>query len=311
MKIFVTGASGWIGTAVVPDLINAGHDVVGLARSDDAAAALRVMGAQVVRGSIDDVDVLRAAAAAADGVIHLAFRHDIAFSGGFVEAAQSDRRAIEAFGDALSGSGSPLVIASGVVGLTANTAGAIPTELDGHTVNPNPTPAQAGPEARRANAEFTLSLADRGIRSAVVRLAPTCHGPGDQGFMASIVGIARAAGVSGYLGDGSNRWPATHRLDAAKLFRLALEHAPAGSTLHAVAEEGVRIGDVAAVIARQLDIPLVSVAPDDAGGHFTFLAGLIGLDSPVSSARTRELTGWNPTQPGLLADLESGHYFRG
>ncbi len=227
MKVLVTGASGWIGTAVLPDLLAAGHEVIGLARSDAAASTVWGMGADVVRGSIDDLDVLRDAAASVDGVIHLAFRHDIAFSGGFVEAAASDRHAIETFGDVLAGSDRPLVIASGVVGLVPGRVG---TERDGHEVNPNPSPMEAGPNARRANAEYTLALADRGVRSSVVRLAPTCHGEGDQGFMASIVDIARRAGASAYVGDGSNRWPATHRLDAAKLFRMALESAPAGCT---------------------------------------------------------------------------------
>jgi len=304
MRYFVTGASGWIGSAVVSELINAGHQVAGLARSDASAAALTRAGAQVHRGTLDDLDILRDAAAASDGVIHLAFKHDIAFSGGFEDAANADRRAVEVFGDALAGSGRPLVIASGTLGLAP---GQLATERDGH--EPNPALA-GGPRVRWGTAELALSFADRGIRSSIVRLAPTNHGDGDNGFMAAIVGIARDKGVSGYIGDGTSRWPAVHRLDSAHLFRLAVEKAPAGSTLHGVAEEGVQIRDIAEVIGRHLSVPVVAVSPDDAAGHFTWLAGFLGLDSPASSALTRELMGWQPTQPGLIDDLGKGHYFR-
>ena len=306
MRIFVTGASGWIGSAVVPELIDAGHQVTGLARSDGSAAALTTAGAEVVRGTIDDLGTLRRAAAAADGVIHLAFKHDIAFSGGFEGAAEADRRAIAAFGDALAGSDRPLVIASGTLGVAP---GRVATERDGH--GPAPAEHGRGPQLRRETAEFTVSLADRGVRSAVLRLPPTVHGDGDHGFMAAIVGLARDKGVSGYLGDGSNRWPAVHQLDAAHLFRLAVEHAPAGSTLHAVADEGVPIRAIAEVIGRHLDVPVASIAAGDAAAHFTWLAGFIGLDSPASSTLTRELLGWQPAQPGLIEDLEKGHYFQG
>jgi nucleoside-diphosphate-sugar epimerase len=306
MRVFVTGASGWIGSAVVPELIGAGHQVTGLARSDASAAALAAAGAQVHHGTLDDLDSLRSAAAASDGVIHLAFKHDIAFSGDFQGAADADRRAVETFGEALAGSDRPLVIASGTLGVAP---GQVATERDGHAPAPAMAAMGSGPEARRATAEFTLSLASRGVRSSVLRLPPTCHGDGDNGFMAAIVGIARAKGVSGYLGDGSNRWPAVHRLDAAHLFRLALEKAPAGSTLHAAADEGVPIRDVAEVIGRHLGLPVVAISPGDAGEHFTWLAGFLGLDSPASSALTRELLGWQPTHPGLIEDLEKGHYF--
>ncbi|MEV4534331.1 SDR family oxidoreductase [Asanoa sp. NPDC049518] len=302
MRVFVTGASGWIGSAVVPELLGAGHQVVGLARSADSATALTAAGAEVVRGTIDDLDVLGAAAADSDAVIHLAFKHDIAFAGEFAAAAAADRRAVETFGTALAGSGRPLVIASGLVGLFP---GRVATERDRHAAAMG---AGGGPGVRQATADLTLSLAERGVRSTVLRLPPTVHGDGDNGFMAAIVGIARARGVSGYLGDGANRWPAVHRLDAARLFRLALEEAPAGSVLHAVADEGVPIRAVAEVIGRQLGVPVAEVT--EPGAHFGWLAHVIGLDSPASSALTRDLLDWRPMRPGLLEDLEKGHYFQ-
>jgi nucleoside-diphosphate-sugar epimerase len=306
MRIFVTGASGWIGSAVVPELTGAGHQVIGLGRSDESAAALTAAGAEVQRGTLDDLDSLRNAAAASDGVIHLAFKHDLAFSGDFQGAADADRRAVEAFGEALAGSDRPLLIASGTLGVLP---GQVATEQDGHGSHAAVAAFGGGPQARWETAEFTLSLASQGVRSSVVRLPPTNHGDGDNGFMATLVDIAREKGVSGYIGDGSNRWPAVHRLDSAHLFGLALEKAPAGSTLHAVAEEGVPIREVAEVIGRHLDLPVVSVSPEEAGEHFTWLAGFLGLDAPASSTLTRELLGWEPTQPGLIADLEEGHYF--
>jgi len=306
MRIFVTGASGWIGSAVVPELIGAGHQVVGLARSDDSAAALTAAGAEVHRGSLDDLDGLRDAAGASDGVIHLAFKHDLAFSGDFQGAADADRRAVEAFGEALAGSDRPFVLASGLLGVMP---GQVATEQDGHGSHAAVAAFGGGPQARWETAEFTLSLASRDVRSSIVRLPPTNHGDGDNGFIATLVGIAREKGVSGYIGDGANRWPAVHRLDSARLFRLALEQAPAGSTLHAAAEEGVPIRDVAEVIGRHLELPVVSVSPEDAGEHFTWMAGFLGIDAPASNALTRELLGWQPTQPGLIADLEEGHYF--
>jgi nucleoside-diphosphate-sugar epimerase len=305
MRIFVTGASGWIGSAVVPELIGAGHQVIGLARSDESAQALEAAGADVARATIDDLDVLRATAAASDGVIHLAFKHDEAFSGDFAGAAAADRRAIETFGDALAGTDRPFVVASGTLGLAP---GRIATEQDGRS-NTAASPL-GGAEARHANAHLTLALASRGVRSSVVRLSPTVHGDGDNGFMAIIIGIARAKGVSGYIGDGSNRWPAVHRFDAANLFRLAVENAPAGSVLHGVGEQGVPVRDIATVIGHQLELPVVSVAPEDAAEHFTWLAGFLGVDSPASSELTRELLGWTPTHPGLVEDLEKGHYFQ-
>jgi nucleoside-diphosphate-sugar epimerase len=307
MRIFVTGASGWIGSAVVPELIGAGHQVVGLARSDDSAAALTAAGAEAHRGSLDDLDGLRDAAAASDGVIHLAFKHDLAFSGDFQGAADADRRAVQTFGEALAGSGRPLLIASGLLGLTP---GHMANEQDGHDAHAGVAAFGGGPQARWETAELTLSLASQGVRSAIVRLPPTNHGDGDNGFIAALVGIAREKGVSGFIGDGANRWPAVHRLDSARLFRLGLEQAPAGSTLHAVADEGVPVRDIAEVIGRHLEVPAISVSPEDAGEHFAWLGGFLALDAPASSALTRELLGWQPTQPGLIDDLDQGHYFQ-
>lgn len=303
MRVFVTGASGWIGSAVVPELIGAGHRVVGLARSDASAAALDAAGVEVRHGTLDDLDVLRDAAAESDGVIHLAFKHDVAFGEGrFLDAANADRQAVEVFGDALAGSDRPFVLASGLVGLAP---GRVATERDGAEV----AEWGEGPSVRQGTARLTLSLADRGVRSSIVRLPPTVHGDGDKGFVASLVGTARDKGVSGYIGDGANRWPAGHVLDAAHLFRLALEKAPAGSALHANADEGVPLRAIAEVIGRHLDLPVASIAPQDAVGHFGWLAAIAGTDSPASSALTRELLGWHPTQAGLLDDLDKGHYF--
>jgi nucleoside-diphosphate-sugar epimerase len=307
MRIFVTGASGWIGSAVVPELIGAGHKVVGLARSDASAAALTTAGAEVQRGTLDDLDVLRDATAASDGVIHLAFKHELAFSGDFQGAADADRLAVEAMGDALSGSDRPFVLASGLLGLAP---GRVATERDGNEPDPAVAAMGTGPSARLATAQFTLGLASSGVRSSVMRLPPTNHGEGDNGFMATLVGIAREKGASGYIGDGANRWPAVHRLDSARLFRLAVEKAPAGSALHAVADEGVPIRDIAEVISRHLDLPVISVAPEDSGEHFSWMGGFLGLDAPASSAWTRETLDWEPTQPGLIADLDAGHYFK-
>lgn len=306
MRVFVTGASGWIGSATVKELQGAGHHVVGLARSDGSAAKLEAAGVEVLRGDLDDLDVLTAAASGSDGVIHLAFKHDLAFSGGFQEAADADRLAVETIANALEGSNKPFVLASGLLGMSP---GKLLTETDGHGIDPAQAGVGGGPGTRYQTSEFVLSLSSRGIRSSIVRLPPTNHGDGDNGFMATIVTIAREKGVSAYVGDGSNRWPAVHRLDSAKLFRLALESAPAGSTLHAVAEEGVALRDVAAVIARHLSIPEASISQEEAAGHFTWMAGFIGMDAPSSGSITQKLLSWQPVQVGLLADLDEGHYF--
>lgn len=299
MRVFITGATGWIGAAVVPELVGAGHQVVGLARSEASAAALAAAGAEAQRGTLDDLDGLRSGAAASDGVLHLAFKHDEAFSGHFEAAADADRRAIETIGAALEGSGRPLVIASGLAG---HRPGVVATEND--------APDPHSPAGHRVLSEQTaLSLATAGVRSSSLRLPPTVHGDGDHGFVATLVGIARDKGVSGYIGDGANRWPAVHRLDAARLFRLALESAPAGSVLHTVAEQGVPMRDIAEAIGRQLDLPVTSIAPDQAGDHFGWLARFLAIDVQASSALTRELLGWQPTRPGLIDDLEAGHYF--
>ncbi len=294
MRIFVTGASGFIGSAVVPELLSAGHEVIGLARSDAAAAALSAAGATVHRGSLDDPESLRSGAAASDGVIHLAYNHDFSQP---AAAAQTDRQAIGTMGEALAGSDRPLVIASGLLGIASGRAA---TELD------RPDPAV---HPRAAAAQVALDLVTQGVRSAVVRLAPTVHGEGDPGFIAALIGIARQKGVSGYIGSGDNHWPAVHRLDAARLFRLTAEQAAPGSVLHGAAEEGVPIREIAEVIGRHLNLPVVSVPTEDADAHFGWLGRFLAADMLASSALTRAQLGWQPTHPGLIADLDQGHYF--
>jgi nucleoside-diphosphate-sugar epimerase len=304
MRIFVTGASGWIGSAVVPELLESGHEVVGLARSEASAEQLEKAGAIVQRGDVDDPEGLAKAAADSDGVIHLAFQHEVAFGGNFAAAAAADRRAVEAMGAALAGSDRPLVLASGVLGLRV---GRVATEDDGLVPGAEIRANPAG--LRSATALYTLSLRGIGVRSSVLRLPPTVHGDGDQGFVATLVGIARQRGVAGYVGDGANRWPAVHRSDAARLARLAVESAPAGSVLHAVADEGVAFLEIAGAMGRHLDIPTTSVSPETAPEHFGFMAHFVGLDSPASAAITRDLLAWGPTGPSLLDDLEEKHYY--
>src|SRR5215469_426743 len=292
MRVFVTGASGWIGSAVVPELTGAGHQVLGLARSDSSAAAIAATGAEVLRGDLDDLAALRAGAAGCDGVIHLAFIHDFT---DFEASVSADRRAIETMGAALAGSGKPLVIASGTPALPGRAA----TERD--------QIAPGSPVAgRAANARAALGMAARGVRSSVVGLPRTVPGDGDRyGFIARLVGFARDKGVSGYVGDGSSRWPAVHVLDAAHLFRLAVEQAPAGSRLHAVGDEGVPVREIAEVIGHHLNLPTASVPAES----FGFLGRILAIDQPASSDLTRELLGWRPVQPGLIDDLDKGHYF--
>jgi nucleoside-diphosphate-sugar epimerase len=296
MRVFVTGASGHIGSALVPELLGAGHQVIGLARSDEAAAALSGAGADVHHGDLDDLDGLRSAAEGADGVIHLAFKHEL---NDMVRAAGSDLLAVEAMAAALKGSDKPFVVTSGTLLLAFAAPGRVGTE---------DIAQESGP---RIDSENTaVAAAGNGLRSSVVRLSPLVHSSLDhRGFTHRLIAIARAKGVSAYVGNGSNRWPAVHTLDAARLYRLALEDAPAGSRLHGVADEGVPFRDIAGVIGRRLDLPVVSIAPEDAMEHFDFLGPLVGLDNPTSSAYTRELLGWEPTHAGLLDDMDEGHYF--
>jgi nucleoside-diphosphate-sugar epimerase len=310
MHVFVTGASGWVGRGLVPELTAAGHRVTGLARSDTAARALRAAGGQARLGSLDDLGILRDAAASSDGVIHLAFKHDIAFSGDFAGATSADRTAIETFGEALAGTGKPFVIASGILGVLGLASGAVATERDGLAPGAGDGNGPvSGSGGRMANAHYTLALAGQGVRSSVVRLPPSTHGDGDNGFIPAAIGFARQKGAAAYVGDGANRWPAVHRDDAARLFRLALESAPAGSVLHAVGDEGVPIREVAEIFAGQLGIPAVSVTAEQAGEYVGFLGGFWGVDGPASAQLTRDLLGWQATGPGLIADLKAGHYF--
>jgi len=292
MRVFVTGASGFVGSAVVAELIAAGHEVLGLARSDSSAQALEAAGAQVHRGDLDDADSLRAGAESADGVIHLAFKHDFADYAG---AAELDRRAIDTLGDVLAGSDRPLVVTAGLAGFVL---GRTMTEDDA-----------ASAESPRFSEHAALKFASRGVRVSVLRLPPSVHGEGDHGFVPRLIDIAREKGVAAYPGDGSNRWPSVHRLDAARLFRLAFESAPAGARLHAIHDEGVPVRDIAAVIGRHVGLPVTAVPAERALDHFGWLGTFFSLDVPASSAITRELLGWRPTHQGLLEDLEQGHYF--
>ena len=310
MRVFVTGASGWVGRALVPELMARGHKVTGLARSENAAQALRAAGVEVRPGSLDDLETLRDAARSSDGVIHLAFKHDIAFAGGFAAATDADRSAIETFGEALAGTDKPFVIASGILGVLGLPPGAVATERDGRATAAGDRDASInGGEGRIANANTALALAGRRVRSSVVRLPPATHGKGDNGFIPMAIRLAREKGAAAYVGDGANRWPSVHRDDAARLFRLALESAPAGSVLHAVADEGVPIREIAEIFASRLGVPAISVTPEQSGEYVGFLRGFWGFDGPATAQLTRDLLGWQPTRPGLIADLEEGHYF--
>ena len=299
MRVFVTGASGHIGSAIIPELLEAGHRVVGLARSDESAVALASLGADVHRGDLDDLDSLRQAADAADGVIHLAFKHEAMRDGDFLGAVAADLRAVDTIGDALAGSGKPFVSTSGTLMLMFAGLGRVGTEAD---------VVGAGPRIDAEN--LVIGFAEREIRSSVVRLPPTVHSSLDHhGYIPTLIAIARDKAVSSYIGDGANRWPAGHTLDAAHLYRLALEAAPAGSRLHAVGDEGVPFRQIAEAIGRHLNLPTRSIAPEDAEAHFGFLSLFVSLDNPTSSAQTQELLGWTPTHPNLIDDLAQDHYF--
>ena len=293
MRVFVTGASGYIASAVVPELLSAGHAVTGLARSDRAAAAVQALGADVRRGDLDDLDGLGAAVHEADGVVHLAFKHEEQHSGDLAGAVAADLRAVEAMGAALEGSDKPFV---GTGATLALVLAGFQGRLTEHDARPG------GPRIDAENA--VVALAGRGVRSSVVRLPPTVHSLGVYGFVSGLIGIARTTGVAGYVGDGNNLWPSAHARDAGLLYRLALESAPAGSRLHAVAEEGIALRDIAAVIGRRLGVPTAPVDAEDAGRHFGHLSMFVGLDNPTSGEITRETLGWTPTRPGLIPDLE-------
>ena len=296
MRVFVTGASGWIGSATVDDLLQAGHHVTGLARSDSSAAKLEAKGATVLRGDLDDLDSIRNGADAAEGVIHLANKHDWSNP---ANSDRAERASIEALGEVLAGSGRPLVFASGVAGL-ASTRPA--TEDD--------TSPHVGPDSLRGGGENrAFDFVDQGVRAVAARFAPTVHGVGDHGFIALIVAAARKAGVSGYLGDGSNRWAAVARTDAARLVRLGLESAPAGARLHATGETGVPTKAIAEAIGAGLGLPVTSIDPDNAIEHFGFIGRFFGMPGAASSDATRALLGWKPTGPTLLEDIAAGAYF--
>ncbi|HEX4648472.1 MAG TPA: SDR family oxidoreductase [Steroidobacteraceae bacterium] len=296
MHVFVTGATGFVGSAVVRELIAAGHTVLGLARSDAAAKSLASAGAEAHRGALEDPATLVSGAVAADGVIHTAFDHDFSR---WAANCETDRRAIEALGSALADSGRPLIITSGTALVNP---GRLATEEDGPDSGPNAVP-------RVASEEAAGKLAALGVRVSVVRLPPSVHGDGDHGFVPLLIGIAREKAVSAYLGDGLNRWPAVHRLDAAHLFRLALEKGAAGARYHGVAEEGVPFRDIAGVIGRRTRLPVVSKPAEEGAKHFGWFAHFAAIDTPASSRWTRERLGWQPRQPGLIADLDRERYF--
>jgi nucleoside-diphosphate-sugar epimerase len=293
MQVFVTGASGFIGRGVVPELVSAGHEVVGLVRSEASAERVRALGAKVLHGDLDDLDSIRAGAAAADAVIHLANKHDWAHPR---DTNRAEHDAVEAIAETLVGSDRPFVVASGVAGL-GNPA----TERD---VSPN-----VGPDSARGGSEnLALGYADRGVRVVIARFAPTVHGEGDHGFVAAIAAAARRLGSARYPDTGDNRWPAVHRLDAARLVRLGMENAPAGSVLHAVAEEGVPVRQIVQALADRLGVPTESVPAAQLEQDLSFIGTILSLDLPATSALTRRLLGWQPTGPTLLEDIAAGHY---
>ena len=295
MRVFVTGASGWIGSAVVPELVSAGHAVTGLARSDASAERIRTAGATPVPGSLDDLESIRSGAAAADAVIHLGFKHDFSDYAG---AGRTERAVVATIGDELAGSDRPFLFASGIV--------ARPGEL----LTEDVASPYVGADAPRGGGEaFAFEYADRGVRPVALRFSPTVHGRGDHGFSTELVRVAREKGVAGYVGDGSNRWPAVHRLDAAHLVRLALGQATPAARVHGVSEEGIPTREIAEAIGAGLGLPVESIAPGDVDAHFGWIGRFFGMDIPASSAITRERYGWQPTHPTLLEDFASGYYF--
>jgi nucleoside-diphosphate-sugar epimerase len=298
MRVFVTGATGFIGTAIVQELISAGHQVLGLARSDANAEALIAAGAAVHRGDIEDLDSLRSGAKESDGVIHAGFIHDFSR---FKEVCEADRRAIEAIGEALAGSDRPFIVTSG-------TALVSPGKLATEDIIPS---GSATSHPRIASEEAADAVAKLGVRVSVLRLSPSVHGDGDHGFVPMLIDIARNKGVAGYVGDGQNRWTAVHRLDAARLYRLALENATKGARFHGVAEEGIAFKDIAETIGKHLNLPVRSISPEEAAENFGWFSGFAALDVPASSKETREKLNWHPVQPELIADMAQGSYFKG
>jgi nucleoside-diphosphate-sugar epimerase len=297
MRVFLTGATGFIGSAIVPELITAGHSVLGLARSEAGAEALVLAGAQVHRGDLSDHESLIAGARVCDGVIHTAFIHDFS---NIAAAGRTDQLAIEILGAALENSGRPLIVTSGVAHLK-----------QGRLASENDAPDPAASASHRIASEVaTLDLASRGVRASLVRLPPSVHGDGDHGFVPALINVARQKGASGYVGDGLNRWPAVHRLDAAHLYRLVLEGGSGGATYHGVGEEGVRARDIAAVIGRRLNVPVIAKTRQEIAGHFGWIGNFFAIDCPASSAQTQQQLGWRPTRAGLITDLDDSRYFR-
>ena len=297
MRIFLTGATGFIGSAITQELLRANHQVLGLARSDAAAKSLTAAGATPHPGDLENLDALRSAAATSDAVIHTAFIHDFSK---FQENCNIDRRAIQAIGDALAGSNRPFVISSGTALISPGRLATEETTSD----HSNPFAALRGPSE-----DLALSFAPRGVRAPPSSASPTVHGDGDHGFVPLLIKIAREKGASAYIGDGQNRWPAVHRFDAATLYRLAIENAPAASTLHAIAEEAIPFRKIAEAIGKGLHLPVVSKSPEEAPAHFGWFSTFAAIDAPASSALTRQRLGWHPTGPTLLTDLEKGTYF--